>query len=449
MSLSTSPIIQKIPTAVPEFESRESARGPALMPKNDAAFQLVTQSLENTPDFVMAHIFSMLFAQQAVGEGFKDFSNVRLVCRQWKNAATIFSVTYPRLFCVGALRPLCIGFVLSSGKKISDPDITIPSYLKNHPFFQDMLEEGDSKTRLIEGLQRSCAKELTPLKAQIIADTVSSRIISNIDDSLQPLKTNPFRKAAHFIASPLMQHKELCAAIVATEGNMLRFAPEEFCRDAAIVMAAVRNNGRALRFAAPELRDNFAIVQAATTSYGFAIREASKNLQRHPEIVKRAVSFLGNLLEYAPPELQDDEDIVMTAVTQNGSALRYASERLQDTFDIAITALLHCRKEFVVSTFQHCSRRLQENREIALTAIKCTLEAVSYLPGKFKDDKKFILEAVKLKDFGFSFISKRLKHDKEVVLAAIRAKNLQIYDLENFLPSQKDIIEILTAVSAF
>ena len=123
---------------------------------------------------------------------------------------------------------------------------------------------------------------------------------SNKQFMLEAIQKYP--SSYRWIDESLKEDRDICLAVVSTEGRLLKLLPKKYHSDIEMVEAAVSNNGLALFDASKNLRANKKIVEIAVKNNGYALRYASAELRGNSELITLA---------------RKNSDTVFNAIAQN------------------------------------------------------------------------------------------------------------------------------------
>jgi serine/threonine protein kinase len=273
------------------------------------------------------------------------------------------------------------------------------------------------------------------------------------------------RRTNDTIISEIKCGPDVMCKLVSFEGDILKYAPDEYKKNPLIVLSAVKQNGISLKYASDELRNNLKIVLAAVKSDGLSLEYASEELRNNQDIVLNAVKKSESSLMFASESLKNDKKIVLTAIMKKGSMLKHASEDLRNDEETVLVAVkndgnalefasenLKNNEKIISIAFENgvslkiIPKKFQTREIVLFTVEDRKLTSFDDLSDEFKEDKEIILKGLKQKCNDIQFLPKKLLNDKEIILKAIgyNSKNIKYAsdELKNDVEFFKSVLNI-------
>lgn len=342
------------------------------------------------PDFVLQEIFNQLFFSQNPESGLRDLIHARSVCHRWKTVveATCKCTPVP-------VSTVVLKILFNKDRTQPERRITLPEYLRNIKFLNNMYEEKQETTTLTAGIVRSLGQGTLLENVQIIADAA---LLAGRYTALSTHLNLP----KILLLCPAMQER-----IVSVNGRLLKYFAMPFKNT---VLAAVRQNGDALGYAPQKFKEDRDVVTAAVHQNGNALRWADGKLTADPHVVTTAVHQNGNAFQFAHKDLKADREVALAAVHQNKDAFLWASLDLQADRDFVFAALSQNGL-----ALQWVSTNVQADGDLVLAAVLQNGHALQFASDSLKSNKEFVLRAIAINPQAFDHIDDKLKTDPEVL----------------------------------
>ena len=195
-----------------------------------------------------------------------------------------------------------------------------------------------------------------------------------------------------------------------------------------LCLALVRSNGMFLEFLSPEHRNDREIVRAACLDDGRALKYASKTLRSDRElvleIVRKSNVSIGEVLHCTP--LNRDPEVARTAARLHGHwALSSVPERIRGHRGVARASLQY--RYFDAATFgllpENMQREFSGKRTLMLHAIQKEAANILLASDELLNDRGFVLAAIRTHGGVFGWLLQKkpdITQDLELAEAAVR-----------------------------
>lgn len=202
-------------------------------------------------------------------------------------------------------------------------------------------------------------------------------------------------------------------AAVLLDWNKLSDAPKEVCADKDLMLAAVMaSEGQALKYGSPELKADREVVLEAVKYHGTAMREASAALRADRAFVLEAVKKHGAALLAADAPLRRDRGLLEEAARNGaGAAMQGATSDMR-----ADSALVLELAAIDAQAYQHASDDLKADRIFALTVAGRNGKALQYMSAKFKGDREIVEAAINQDPMAAQFAHTSRREDLGITL---------------------------------
>jgi hypothetical protein len=229
---------------------------------------------------------------------------------------------------------------------------------------------------------------------------------------------NSYPMAYLHLPEILKSDRDLCAQILYSNTQALRYMPAEVKDDANLVLTVL------LKESKDEMRH--------------LVKEASIRLRNDKDFMTKAITFLTSNIFYASEELKDDKEFLLAAIESDPQSLQYASERLRDDSELVLQCVLKDPK-----SIGYASDRIKDDEEFILYLLDKVPDSkihfiIFHCSAKLMDSQPIINKLCEKNENYIIFASERLWEDKELIMKLLFRENFIMCNLSPRLLDDED-----------